>query len=289
MRTLTVLALACTSLLGGCVIAIAPGNGETAIYTPFGSTRTTEGNGQLQAVTRDIAALRVLHVGGRMQTEVTVGGAPSLNIEADSNLLPLVRTEQSGDTLRIWIDGNVRTDNPIRVRYSVPALDNVTSSGSGRTTIAGLKGGTFTLTATGSGRVELTGRVDRLNAQLTGSGGVTATGLDIGDANLNLTGSGSMIFGSVKGRSLSASLKGSGQIEASGSVEKLNANVFGSGGANFARLSSQVADLSTHGSGDISAIVKESVVAQSTGSGHITVYGNPAQRNVSGKRVQVLN
>ncbi|HEU4850974.1 MAG TPA: DUF2807 domain-containing protein [Telluria sp.] len=288
MRTLSVLALACATLLGGCAIVIAPGNGESGVYTAW-SSKTVEGNGNLQSERRDVAALRSLNVGGRMHTEVRVGGAPSLEIEADSNLLPLIKTEQSGETLRIWMEGSVKTDNPIRVRYTVAALDQVTQAGSGRTNITGLNGGTFTLVATGSGRTELSGRVERLNAQLTGSGGVSAAGLAIGDANVKLTGSGSMVLGTVNGRSLSANLHGSGQIEAGGTVEKLNANVHGSGGANFARLSSQVADLSSHGSGDISAIVKDSVVARSEGSGHITVYGNPAQRTVSGKRVQVLN
>lgn len=288
MRTLSIAALACATLLGGCAIVIAPGNGESGIYTAW-SSKTYEGNGNLQVERRDVAALRALNIGGRMQAEVRVGGTPSLEIEADSNLLPLIKTDQSGGTLRIWMEGSVRTDNPIRVRYTVAALDQVTQAGSGRTSITGLNGGSFTLIATGSGRTELAGRVDRLNAQLTGSGGVSAAGLAIGDANIGVNGSGSLVLGSVTGKSLSASLNGSGQIEAGGTVEKLNASVHGSGGANFARLSSLTADLYSNGSGDISAVVKESVIAKSNGSGHITVYGNPAQRTLSGKRVQVLN
>ena len=288
MRTLSIVALACATLLGGCAIVIAPGNGESGVYTAWSST-THVGNGDLRVERREVAALRSLNIGGRMHADVRVGGTPSLEIEADSNLLPLIKVDQSGDTVRIWMEGSVKTENPIRVRYTTAALDHVTQAGSGRVNISGLNGGTFTLIASGSGRTELSGRVDRLNAQLTGSGGVSATGLGIGDANINLTGSGSMVLGTVSGRSLSANLHGSGQIEAGGNVEKLNASVHGSGGANFARLSSLTADLSTHGSGDISVMVKDAVVAKSVGSGHITVYGNPAQRTVSGKRVQVLN
>lgn len=288
MRTLSIVALACATLLGGCAIVIAPGNGESGIYTAW-SSKTHVGNGNLQVERREVAAVRSLNIGGSMHVDVRVGGTPSLEIEADSNLLPLVRTEHSGDTMRIWMEGSVKSDNPVRVRYTVASLDQLTQAGSGRVNLSGLNGGTFTLIASGSGRTELSGRVDRLNAQLTGSGAVSATGLGIGDANINLTGSGSMVLGTVSGRSLSAHLHGSGQIEAGGTVEKLNASVHGSGGANFARLSSLTADLSTHGSGDISVIVKESVVAKSMGGGHITVYGNPAQRTVSGKRVQVLN
>lgn len=288
MRTLSIVALACATLLGGCAIVIAPGNGESGVYTAW-SSKATVGNGDRQVERRDVVALRSLNIGGSMLADVRVGATPSLEIEADSNLLPLIKTDQSGDTLRIWVEGSIRTDNPIRVRYTVAALDHVTQAGSGRVNVSGLNGGSFTLMASGSGRTELSGRVDRLNAQLTGSGGVSANGLTVGDANIGLNGSGSLVLGSVNGKSLSANLHGSGQIEAGGVVEKLNAKVHGSGGANFARLSSLTADLYSNGSGDISAIVKDSVIAKSNGSGHITVYGNPAQRTISGKRVQVLN
>jgi len=54
-------------------------------------------------------------------------------------------------------------------------------------------------------------------------------------------------------------------------------------------LTAQRADLSTNGSGDIAALVKQSVVPHGNGTGRITVHGNPAQRNVSGRRVDVLN
>ena len=35
--------------------------------------------------------------------------------------------------------------------------------------------------------------------------------------------------------------------------------------------------------------VTQSLVAYANGSGGVTVYGNPAQRSVSGKRVTVMN
>jgi hypothetical protein len=81
---------------------------------------------------------------------------------------------------------------------------------------------------------------------------------------------------------------GSGELQASGRVQRLTTNVHGSGGANLVTLNSESADLTTNGSGDISANVSQSVVAMSNGSGRITVYGNPAQRNISGKHIQVV-
>ena len=62
----------------------------------------------------------------------------------------------------------------------------------------------------------------------------------------------------------------------------------GSGSADLAGLTSQTAELNTNGSGSISAAVTQSVVAAANGSGGVTVYGHPLQRNVSGKRVSIV-
>jgi hypothetical protein len=125
--------------------------------------------------------------------------------------------------------------------------------------------------------------------QLTGSGDVNASALQSASANLSLTGSGGITLGQVNGESLNVKVRGSGDVRASGAATQLNARVSGSGGANLMGLSSQSADLSTDGSGDISAQVKQSLVAQTNGSGRITVYGNPVHRSIAGKNVQVVN
>lgn len=287
MRTLAIAALVSAAVLGGCVVVVAPGEGESSIHTPW-SGKSVEGNGSVSTDRRDVASATALKVAGRIQMDVVVGGTPSLEVETDSNLLPLVRTEVNGDTLRVWIDGRVDTDNPIRVRYTTAALEQLNVAGSGKTQVSGLAGGSFTLVSAGSGKRIVSGRVDRLDAKLAGSGDVDASALESGDATLNVHGSGSIVVGKVSGQVVSARLHGSGRIQASGQVENLDARVHGSGDADFAALSSKSAELSTHGSGDISAQVTGSVVARTHGSGEITVKGNPPQRNVTGKNVQVM-
>ena len=69
----------------------------------------------------------------------------------------------------------------------------------------------------------------------------------------------------------------------------VNARVTGSGGVNLMAVASERADLATNGSGDISARVKHSLLAQTNGSGSITVYGDPAERTISGKHVHLVN
>lgn len=285
MRTL--LTLGCLAVLGGCAIIVAP-NDDVQLRTVFDS-KTVTGDGRLSHETRAVGNLPGLEVSGPLQVDVRVGVAPSLAIEADSNLLPLIRSEASGNTMRIWIDGNIRTEHPMRVTYTVPQLTQLRATGSGRTTVSELNGAPLVFSKTGSGSAQLSGRVASLEMEQTGSGQVDGAALQSGTARLTQTGSGRMNLGQLHGDAATISLRGSGELQVGGAVRSLNVQVHGSGGANLMNLSSEQADLASSGSGDISARVLKSVVAQASGSGRITVYGNPAQRTVSGKHVEVLN
>jgi hypothetical protein len=287
MRPLPTLSLLAALVLAGCAIIVTPNEGDVHLKTVF-SKDAVLGDGRVTSERREVEGLPELAISGPLLVEVRVGEARSLQVEADGNLLPLIRTQAEGEILKIWVEGEVRTNNGMRVLYTVPQLSKVKASGSGRLTVSGLQGGALTLNKSGSGDSKLSGRVGTLNMQLTGSGDVDAAALRSGNANLSLTGSGRLKLGQVSADALNIKLRGSGELEASGSVAQLNAQVVGSGGANLKELASQRADLSTTGSGDISARVTQSLVAQTTGSGRITVYGNPAQRNISGRHVKVV-
>lgn len=287
------LSLACLATLCGCAIIVAPhdGEGQVQVKTPF-SSETVVGDGRLASERRpaaSLAGLVGLELSGPVQVDVRVGPAPSLAVEADSNLLPLIRTEASGNSLRIWVEGNVRSANPMRVTYTAPQLTQIRATGSGRLLVSELNGAPLSLVKTGSGATQLSGRVDSLDIESNGSGHVNASALQSGNARLNLNGSGRVSLGQLRADTVSVNVSGSGELQASGAARSLTAQVHGSGGANLAGLASEQAELRVTGSGDISAMARQSLVAQASGSGRITVYGNPAQRKVSGKHVQVLN
>jgi hypothetical protein len=230
-----------------------------------------------------------LEVNGTITVDVRVGPATSLVVEADSNLLPFIRTELRGDRLVIEKERSFRTNNPVRVTYTVPRLTSVRHDGSGHLTVQDLNGGPLVVEGKGSGAVLLTGRVASLDVSQNGSGTIDATTLQSGGGNLTLNGSGRVVAGRMQGERLTANLNGSGQLRATGAVRHLAARSNGSGHLDLADLVSEQADLSSTGSGGMTANVRQSLVAQNGGSGGIRVYGNPAQRTVSGKLIQVVN
>jgi hypothetical protein len=273
--------------LSGCAIVINPGSDDVQVHTIFGSSGVA-GDGRVMSEARPVAALAGLDVSGPLEVNVRVGGQPGLTVEADSNLLPMIRTEVRGDTLRVWVEGNVSSHTAMRVTYNVAQLREVHASGSGRLSVSDLNGSPFSFAKSGSGVAQLTGTVANLDVQSTGSGAINASTLHSGRANVRLSGSGRVTLGQVVGDSFTANINGSGELQASGTVQHLTTHVHGSGGANLVTMSSEYADLTTAGSGDISAKVTQSIVAQTNGSGRITVYGNPAQRNILGQHVQVV-
>ncbi|MDC8758093.1 GIN domain-containing protein [Janthinobacterium fluminis] len=282
MRTL--LSIAGLLVLSGCVVVVP--NGDTQAYSTFDSGGV-QGNEQIKHELRPVGNLGGLEVSGPIRVEVRVGGAPSLDIEADSNLLEKIRSETSGDTLKLWVEGGIRSRNGVRATYTVTRLSELTVNGSGRVIVNELDGDALTVTSAGSAPIQLAGRLKQFDVRLNGSGSVNAAALTSNSVNASLRGSGRLMLGQIRGEKLNAELHGSGSISAGGAVRNLNVQLHGSGSAQFDGLRSEVADLATYGSGSIATAVTQKLVAQNVGSGAITVRGNPQQRSVTGRRITV--
>jgi hypothetical protein len=276
------------ALIAGCAVIVVPEDGNAQIKSAFGSN-AVQGNGQVVTEQRAVSAsVDGIDIKGSMVVTVRVGESASLQVEGDSNLLPLLRTDASGGTLSIGFEGSVRSDHPLRVTLTLPRLRQVEAYGSGRLVVSGLNGGDFDVRLNGSRDVQIAGRVDRFDVRLNGSGGLNAASLDSGATDATLNGSGRLQLGRLQGQSLALTLHGSGGATASGNVERVRVRLNGSGSADLAGLASRDADLSANGSGSITASASGALVAGSNGSGSITVYGNPRQRDISGKRVTVV-
>ncbi|MDQ4626722.1 head GIN domain-containing protein [Janthinobacterium lividum] len=288
MRTL--LALCCAVVLGGCAIVINPNDGEVRYAESGGNA--IQGNGQVSRDVRQVGNITALDIDNMkridIKIDVRVGPTASLVIEADNNLQPLIHSDVNGNTLRIWSDTNIRSSNGIHVIYTTPQLKKINISGSGRLVVSGLNGDDFSLEQRGSMKSELSGSVGRFDVANNGSGSINAAALTSGNTDAVQNASGSIQVGNVRGERINVAVNGSGSISASGIVQRLDANVNGSGDINLASLRSDVAYLASNGSGDIDVTVQHEVNARASGSGRITVHGDPARRTLSGKRVSIV-
>ena len=114
----------------------------------------------------------------------------------------------------------------------------------------------------GSGEVSIAGaRGQSVDVDVSGSGDVDVSKVDVEDAGANISGSGSVRFG--------------------GAAARVEADISGSGEVYARRLDAQRAVVRVSGSGEVEVTAKESVKINISGSGDVSVWGDPEDRDRS--------
>src|ERR1044071_3991834 len=158
-RTICLLAL--VAALGGCQW--------------FGKEKgTTSGSGTSKVEKRSVQGFTAVDLSGAFEVEITVQKEPSLEIEGDDNLLPLVSTEVNNGVLEIFNRKSFSTKNAIRVRISVPHLDAVSTSGASDIIVTGVKSEEFNVSTSGAGSLKISGEAKAFALQMSGAGEVDA-------------------------------------------------------------------------------------------------------------------
>ena len=183
---------------------------------------------------------------------ITYGSQESLSIQAQSDILPEIRTEVRNGVLYLTTPrgriGLHRPRNkPVRIEVTVPDLAYVGFSSAGRVNIRDFNLASLSVSASGAGEV--------------GMVNLTAQRLD-----LDLSGAGNL---SVGGPSAAGALK---------------LTISGVGSFDGEDLQSGTADVSISGAGSATVWVTRQLTAQISGLGSVRYYGSP---NVS-KRVSGL-
>jgi hypothetical protein len=249
--TLAALALSATVLApGGCVFV--RGNG-----VPAHEARPLDGF--IQVANRSALDVRVVQ-----------GGAFSVVVTTDANLLRLVTTEVVGDVLTVSQRRSFRPRTSSHVEVTMPIFSGADLSGSGSLSVDAGTTRAITLRNSGSGALRYTGRAGPVAIDLAGSGATTLTGA--GDTlDGSLSGSGALEAASflVGGSTFSLSGSGSARLAVSGNS---TLSISGSGSVQ-ATLNGGIANASVSGSGSITwSGTSIPGAATTTGSGRISHY-----------------
>ena len=192
-----------------------------------GSFVGVEGSGVSASEDRQVAAFEAVALSGSFAVEVEVGPARSVRVEADDNIVPIVRTEVVGDVLKISSQQNFSARGPIKVRVTTPRLVAVEHSGSGSIEARAIVAESFTASLDGSGLVRLAGRADTLTASIDGSGSLEAADLATTGTTVSLSGSGgAKVHASER---VVATVSGSGAVQHAGGAKDVVSNIRGSG------------------------------------------------------------
>ena len=150
-----------------------------------------EGSGIRQQETRELDTFTNLNVEISAEIKIIKAETASVEIAADDNLLPILLTEVSGGTLRIFSKQNYSTKSKVSMVISVPLIEQVAVHGSAEMFIDDVTEKTLSLTINGSGSIGGIGTVENLQANINGSGDFLLHRLKAKTATINISGSGS--------------------------------------------------------------------------------------------------
>lgn len=225
-----------TCILVGLLIASAGCSQESQQQTTSqarnDAVEAIEGSGIRQQETRELDTFTNLNVEISAEIKIIKAETASVEIAADDNLLPILITEVSGGTLRIFSKQNYSTKSKVSMVISVPLIEQVSVHGSAEMFIDDVTEKTLSLTINGSGSIGGIGTVENLQAIINGSGDFLLHRLKAKNATINISGSGSAKVNTSA--RLSVTINGSGDVQYQGNPGDVKQSINGSGSVQAA-------------------------------------------------------
>ncbi len=198
---------------------------------------TVKGSGNLVSETRAVSQFDRVLVSGSGRLSIVQDGQESLAIEADDNLLPLIKSDVTGALLKLGPEHvNLSPSKQIHYTLHLKSLKELHLSGSLHAEAESIK-------------------TDQLLTHLSGSGKMRIPRLEAGDLEVHVS--------------------GSGDIEIAGKVSAQKIHISGSGNYRAGNCESETVAIHVSGSGDATVWAHRSLDAAVSGSGNIKYYGSP--------------
>jgi Putative auto-transporter adhesin, head GIN domain len=184
------------------------------------------GNGHIQTEERSVTAFTNVDASGAFEIEWD-NGSPALRLTTDSNLLPYIENDVSGDTLRLRTREYIWPTHGVKVVISSPTRTGGNMRGAVKLTVKQLSGPIFALESKGASDVTLDGTIDRLLVDMTGASQLAADGLQAKTAEISTTGAGDADV--AVSDTLKVVITGAGKVTYSGNPPTINKQITGAG------------------------------------------------------------
>jgi hypothetical protein len=159
----------------------------------FSFNKGVRGSGNTVIEKRYVEAFQAVDVSGVFQVEVTAQKDFSVEIEADDNLLPLIKTEVREGVLHLLTEKRVKTSNRILVRISAPDLERVNASGASRVSLVDIRNSSLELDTSGASKVTASGETANLVIDVSGASKIDTEDLRSTNAEVDASGASSVV------------------------------------------------------------------------------------------------
>lgn len=225
MKKIGILIFAAAIIIGVCVSGLFSFGPASKPFFNFSFNKTTKGSGAVSAENRDVAGFKGIDVSGAFQVEITAQKEFAVEVEADDNLLPKIRTEVRGGVLHIETEGRISSENPLKVRISAPDINDIDASGASRISAAGISNTQLQIHSSGASKIKLSGETAKLSIDTSGASEIDAEGLKTGTAAIDSSGASYISVFAVD--ELNADLSGASRVVYAGNPKNVQKKTSG--------------------------------------------------------------
>jgi len=184
MKKVDLIVFAAASLIG---LTFANGCGFGGLNDIGG----VQGSGAVKSEQRSVSGFSKVDAGGALNIELAAQKDFSVVIEADDNLLQYIKTEVSGDTLKIYTEGKISMQKKASVKISMPEVKALNISGASTASISNVKADALNLNASGASKITIDGEANDLTVEASGASGINAEALKVVNADVEASGASS--------------------------------------------------------------------------------------------------
>jgi hypothetical protein len=207
----------------------------------------TRGDGNVTKEERKVTSFDGIDVSGAFDIYLKQGPVEQVTVEADDNLLPIIRTEVVGGTLRIGLKKPINHATQMKVYITVKDLKKIDVSGAVDIETEGKIAGNelsidasgasdlkmevayqkLDLDCSGASKLRFSGMANTVSADLSGACDIYAFDLPAESYSMELSGAGKAEINVTK--SLKVEISGAGSVCYKGSPSEIDQEVSGAG------------------------------------------------------------
>ncbi len=195
---------------------------KSPISFSFGKEK---GSGNVVTEKRGVSNFSKVDVSGIFKVEIVAQKDFSLEIEADDNLLPLIKTSVEGETLKIEKEKSFSSKKTIVIRISAPNIESLEVSGVSKINFSNIDNESLLVDSSGASRISVSGKTNKLVVNMSGASRVKAAELKA--SSVSVDGSGASRAKVFASEEISADLSGASSVSYSGTPTKINKKTSG--------------------------------------------------------------
>ena len=224
----------------GAAAGLAATNAQLPNVFGFGIGRS--GSGTVIRNVRELSAFDEVETSDAYRIEFTVGSPQRVEVEADDNLVPIIRTEVRGSRLVVSSRESIGTYTQLTVHITAPTID-----------LVDLSGAAVFLT---SGSVE----TDRFEAHASGASRIELAKIDAG----------TMVF----------ELSGASKVVSAGSARQIEIDASGESNVEARKLIAESVQVDLSGASTAHVQATGVVSGDASGGSGLEIYGSPREVSV---------